>query len=565
MTAVNKLARKVEEMRLSYWLEEEMAARYGSKRRAKEEILARYASFVYLGNGRYGFASASDYYFGRPLESLKDTDAADAALLAGITKSPASYAPNADRAASRRRRDAILGLMGRNGVVGTAWARRCQDQPIALARRPEWKTEAPAVIESVFTEMRGQPENAGFEQLLEGRVQVHTTVDARLQRIVNQALEDGLTAYEKRHPEHRGQVQGTVVVLRNADAAILAESGGRQRYRDRQTRYSDLNRVTESRRQPGSAMKPFVYLAGFRAGLMSLDSEVPDEPISVPMGANRPAKWIANYDGKFKGMIAARQALAESRNAVAMWITRSIGIRNVMSVARELGIESALQPYPTTALGASEVNLLELGNAYRAIASGLRARPYVIDRVTAADGEALFRHTSAVRPVDPSLPLAVIQEGLRGVVRLTRGTAHSLDGPGFPIPVMGKTGTTSDFRDALFVGSTYGPEGITVAVRVGFDDNRELGRSETGGRTALPVFRDIVRRAYEQKLVGPVPQFPEVMEDAIASYIEWRQDLYEDAVLTAADTPVAPPPAAVAVPAVFTAAEAGTPMLAAAR
>jgi penicillin-binding protein 1A len=121
--------------------------------------------------------------------------------------------------------------------------------------------------------------------------------------------------------------------------------------------------------------------------------------------------------------------------------------------------------------------------------------------------------------VIPWASLALIQEGLRGVIRLSGGTAHALNGSAFPIPVMGKTGTTSDFRDALFVGSTYGPQGITVAVRVGFDDNRTLGPRETGGRTALPIFQEIVARIYRDALVGTVPQFPQAMEDRISAYL----------------------------------------------
>jgi membrane carboxypeptidase/penicillin-binding protein len=113
----------------------------------------------------------------------------------------------------------------------------------------------------------------------------------------------------------------------------------------------------------------------------------------------------------------------------------------------------------------------------------------------------------------------MIQEGLRGVVRIPSGTAHALDSLAFPIPVMGKTGTTSNYRDALFVGSTYGPDGITVAVRIGFDDNRTLGRQETGGRAALPVFREIMLKIYQEKLVGPAPPFPVDMEKSIDAYL----------------------------------------------
>jgi penicillin-binding protein 1A len=265
-------------------------------------------------------------------------------------------------------------------------------------------------------------------------------------------------------------------------------------------------------------MKPLVYLAAFRNGL-TLDATVPDEPISVPGGsAVAGVKWIANYDDTYKGPIPARQALAESRNAVAVWIAASVGMDRVIRTCQDLGLRTPLNPYLSTALGASEVQLLELAGAYRAMASGVRAEPHVIARVTDSAGTLLYEAPGAAG-LFPAASLALIQEGLRGVVRLPGGTAHALSGSGFPIPVMGKTGTTSDFRDALFVGSTYGPRGITVAVRIGFDDNRTLGRAETGGRTALPIFREIMLRVYQDSLVGTVPQFPREMEGRIEAYL----------------------------------------------
>jgi membrane peptidoglycan carboxypeptidase len=311
-----------------------------------------------------------------------------------------------------------------------------------------------------------------------------------------------------------------VVVLRNRDAGILAETGGRRFYKDRSSAYVDFNRVTKSQRQPGSAMKPIVYLAAFQAGNFNLETVVPDEPISVSNGSND-VKWIANYDGEFKGMIPLRMALAESRNAVAIWITEQIGVSSVLRTARTLGIQTPLRPYPTTALGASEVNLLELANAYRTIASGILTQPYVIRKIVRDSGEVIADggHTSSPAHVD-GVALSLIQEGLRGVVRMPTGTAHALDSQAFAIPVMGKTGTTNEFRDALFVGSTYGPEGITVAVRIGFDDNRSLGNGETGGRVALPVFREVLLRAYGEKLLGPVPRFPAEMEQHIDAFLE---------------------------------------------
>ena len=517
--ATNKLLRKLEEVRLAVWLEQAMRKEFGSREQAKREIFARYASFIYLGGGRYGFAAASEYYFGKRLGDYTAADAGRAALLAGIGKSPREFAPRAGSDRPLQRRNQILALMARNGSIGEALARRCQAEPVGVLRVATLKTEAPAAIQHVLEELQahGGPRFT-VEGLFEGRIRVRSTIDQRVQRIVNEALESGIAVYEKRHPRARGRTQGSVVVLANADGAILAETGGRQTYNERSNRYSDYNRVTDSLRQPGSVMKPLVYLTAFRHGL-TLASPVPDAPISVPLGsAGTAVKWIDNYDGEFKGLIPVRQALAESRNAVAVWIAQAVGMEQVLRTCRDLGIRTRLHPYVSTALGASEVRLLELAGAYRAMASGLRADPHVIAQVEDSAGARLYEAPGASGPI-PGAGLELIQEGLRGVVRLPGGTGHSLDGAGFAVPVMGKTGTTSEFRDALFVGSTYGPRGITVAVRIGFDDNGSLGRRETGGRTALPVFREIMARVYKDGLVGPVPRFPRAMEDRIDAYL----------------------------------------------
>jgi penicillin-binding protein 1A len=288
-------------------------------------------------------------------------------------------------------------------------------------------------------------------------------------------------------------------------------------------------------------MKPIVYLAAFRKGTFNLETEAPDEPISVSNGGGQNVKWISNYDGQFKGMIPLRMALAESRNAVAIWIAGQVGIGSILETARKLGIQTALHPYPTTALGASEVNLLELANAYRTIASGTLSQPRMIRKIVLDSGEVIADSGHGPSPVNfEGNALSLIQEGLRGVVRMPGGTAHALASGGFPFAVMGKTGTTNEFRDALFVGSTYGPEGITVAVRIGFDDNRSLGAKETGGRVALPVFKEIVLSAYGEQLIGPAPRFPAEIEHKIDVYL--KGDLLETTVVT--NTPPAPMPAA---------------------
>ena len=524
---VNMLVRKVEEIRLSLWVEQQMQKHFGSKRRAKEEILARYASMIYMGNGQYGFARGAEYYFGRPLGMFTAEDADKAALLAGTAKSARYYAPSASEPKRIvQRRNQILTLMAARGFISAEQARRASQRPIEVVAQSKGKvaeasTVVSAVVDNVLDELTNRQADLGVKDLQQGRIQVYSTVDAGVQEIANQALERGLGVYEKRHSGARGVIQGAVVVLRNRDASILAETGGRQFYKDRSSAYVDFNRATKSLRQPGSAMKPFVYLAAFQEGTFNLESVVPDEPISVANGRDQDVKWISNYDGQFKGMIPLRMALAESRNAVAIWITEQIGIAGVLRTARSLGIQTPLRPYATTALGASEVNLLELANAYRTIASGILTQPYVIRRIVRDSGEPIADNGHPSSPVHvEGDALALIQEGLRSVVRMPTGTAHALDSRGFPIAVMGKTGTTNEFRDALFVGSTYGPEGITVAVRIGFDDNRSLGSGETGGRVALPVFKEVVLRAYGEKLLGPVPRFPAEMEQHIDGFLE---------------------------------------------
>ena len=519
---VNMMFRKLEEIRISLWLEEEMQARFGSKRRAKEEILARYASLIYLGNGQYGFARGAEYYFGRPLATFTAEDADKAALLAGAVKSARYYRPNASQFQRvLQRRNQVLALMAARGFISPVQAIGAGQRPIETVMQRKDKTIAvSAVVDNVLEELKGLRADLNENDLLQGHIQIYSTVDTRMQEISNQALEHGLLMYENRHSGAKGLIQGSVVVLRNSDASILAETGGRQFYKGRSSVYSDFNRVTNSLRQPGSTMKPIVYLAAFQTGIFNLESMVPDVPIIVSMDEWQNAKWISNCDGKFKGIITLRMALAQSRNAAVIWVAEQIGIASILKTARTLGIQTLLHSYVSTALGASEMNLLELANAYRTIASGTLTQPYVIRKIVFDSGEVIAESRHESSPVDVGGDaLSLIQEGLRGVVRMPSGTAHDLDSRGLPFAVMGKTGTTNEFRDALFVGSTYGTEGITVAVRVGFDDNCTLGAKETGGRIALPIFREIMLNAYNEKLIEPAPRFPVEMEQRINDHM----------------------------------------------
>jgi penicillin-binding protein 1A len=208
--SVNMLFRKLEEIRLSLWIEEEMQNRFGSKRNAKEEILARYASIIYMGNSQYGFATAAEYYFGRSLATFTTDDADKAALLAGIAKSPLYYAPSAkDTERVLRRRNQTLALMAANGFISRDSVDSAEQRPIqVVARRKGKRLQAPAVLENVLQELKDRRGARSIEDVMQGRIQVYSTVDARVQQIANQTLERGLELYEQRHPGAKGLIQG---------------------------------------------------------------------------------------------------------------------------------------------------------------------------------------------------------------------------------------------------------------------------------------------------------------------------------------------------------------------
>jgi membrane peptidoglycan carboxypeptidase len=242
-----------------------------------------------MGNSQYGFATAAEYYFGRSLATFTADDADKAALLAGIAKSPRYYAPSAKETEKiLRRRNHTLALMAVNGFISRDSVNSAEQRPIqVIARSKDKMLQAPAVLENVLQELKGRRGARSIEDVMQGRIQVYSTVDLRVQQIANQALEHGLELYEKRHAGAKGLIQGAVVVLKNRDASILAETGGRQFYQERPASYGDFNRVTKSLRQPGSTMKPMVYLAAFRQGGPILRSRFPTNRSVFRMPRNR--------------------------------------------------------------------------------------------------------------------------------------------------------------------------------------------------------------------------------------------------------------------------------------
>ncbi len=520
---VNKIWRKFfEEWRMAFWVEEEFRKIYGSKEEAKKQIFARFASFTYFGDGYYGVDASPEGYFGKRVWELTYDDADKAALLAAMIKSPLLYSPRyarTDKDTERitRRRNSIIAEMADDGFIRRQDMAKFNSRPIEVIKKNPEKTSAPSAVGSITKELRNYKFSS--EDLFFGRISIKSTIDLDIQKIGNEALEKGLAEYEKRHPEAKGEIQGSFVVLRNKDGGILAQSGGRKFYKGKPYKYSDLNRVVRAR-QAGSAFKPFVYLTAYMHGWKPTDV-ITDAPISVSMGYGRGRKHISNYDGKYLGSRPLEEMLYRSRNTPTLRLALLLGEgrrieknekTKIEQTLELLGIQSRLHSdidhkqkrvvYITSVLGASEMTLLELANAYRAMASGIYAQPYMVSEIRGRSDKVLFINPAETKPLEISKSsLEMIRSSLRKTVTQPGGTAYSLTLEKFPVPVMGKTGTTNDERNALFIGSTYGLDGITVSVRIDFDDNRELGARETGARTALPVFKEIMRNVYEKGII----------------------------------------------------------------
>ncbi|MEK7559777.1 MAG: penicillin-binding transpeptidase domain-containing protein, partial [Patescibacteria group bacterium] len=381
------------------------------------------------------------------------------------------------------------------------------------------KTDAPSVVGDILKELGSYGFNS--DDLFTGLIHVKSTIDLRIQEIANSALENGILEYEKRHPEFKNEVQGSFVVL-DRGGKVLAIGGGRRFYKNREYKYSDLNRVNR-KRQVGSTFKPFVYLTAYINGWGAKDI-IFDSPFSISMGYGRGRHAIRNYDGKYKGSIQLQDALKASRNVPTVKLTillgdgEKSGMEKVAETIKLLGIKSELHSdidhrgkriyYPTSALGASEMNLMEVANAYREITSGVAAKPYMINEIIDRNGTVKFTRNQNLAPSQiPYVYLDMMQSSLRRVVSEPGGTAYSLTASKFVIPIAGKTGTTDDFRNAWFIGFSRGQNAIVVGVVINFDDNRSLGKAETGSKTALPIVREIFEKIYKKELVGPPEPF----------------------------------------------------------
>jgi len=447
LTPERSLKRKVQEAILALQLE---------NRYAKDQILALYLNRVYLGAGTYGVDAAAQRYFGK---SARDLTLYESAVIAGLLKAPSRYNPANDAAGADARAKVVLDAMVEGDFITAEAAAR------AYAGKAEGAP--PGYDRGRFFADWALTQAAGYLGQVERDVVVQTTLDPRLQAIAEQALEAVLA--------ERGAAakasQGAIVVL-SPKGQVLAMVGGR----DYGT--TQFNRATQALRQPGSAFKLFVYLAGLEAGLTP-DTTLVDGPVTV-------AGWSPdNYNDRYYGQVSLREAFARSLNSVAVQVMQKAGQQKVADAARRLGITTKVPVVPSMALGTSEVTLLELTAAFAVFANqGYGVWPYGIEAIRGVEGTTLFRKQEeglsrivAPRVVDRMADL------LQAVVAW--GTGKSAD-PGRP--AAGKTGTTQSFRDAWFVGYTAE---LVVGVWVGNDDDRPMEKV-TGGSLPAEIFRRVI-------------------------------------------------------------------------
>ncbi|MFQ5626289.1 MAG: transglycosylase domain-containing protein, partial [Methyloligellaceae bacterium] len=456
------IARKFQEVVLAIWLEMHLS---------KNEILELYLNRVYFGAGAYGVEAAARRYFGK---SARQVSVAEAALLAGLLKAPSRYAPTNNPRRAEERASIVLANMVSAKLLSPARAMAAISQPAKL-RNPQGLTGyeyAADWVTEILLRRLGE---------WESDVIVELTIDPVLQRKAQALVNTAMTA----HGPGRKAGQAAALVL-GVDGAVKALVGGKS-YKE-----SQFNRAVKAHRQPGSAFKPFVFLAALESGLTP-DSMIEDGPINI--NGWRPK----NYGDEYHGAITMREALAQSVNTAAVRLTMEAGRWRVARTARRLGIESDIHDNPSLALGTSEVTLLELVSAYVPFANGgYSAVPYIIKRIRTTKGKTVYQRRTLGRPRVVALSYIDAMNGMMREVMVS-GTGKRAALPGRP--AAGKTGTTQNFRDAWFVGYTAS---YVAGVWVGNDDGTPMKRV-TGGSLPAQIWKSIMAQAHRKTRPAPLP------------------------------------------------------------
>ncbi|MFL5543256.1 MAG: transglycosylase domain-containing protein [Gemmatimonadaceae bacterium] len=478
-------------------LNEQAAAREMEKHYSKDQILEAYLNQIPFGHGWYGVESAAQHYFGKSASKLS---LAEAAALAAMPKGPALYDPLKYPDRVRRRRNVVLSLMASQGFITEAQAKTAQAASLVTAPNGGYSAYSPWFVDVV----RVQAVRAGIP-VNQGGYRIYTSLDPVLQNAAMTALLEETASVESQpgyaHPKYvRGAtsqsgrattdyLQGMVVALDPTSGDVRALVGGRD-YSD-----SHFNRAVDGNRQPGSSFKPIVYAAAI-ADSITPNAMFADTALAITL-PNRTIYRPENSDNQFLGTISLREALTMSRNVVAVQLGMKLGMDSIANLAHRMGLNSVIAPYPSSAIGASAVQPLDLVAAYTTFANlGTPVEPRFIYRIEDKNRKVvLTREVRALAPaLDPRVTY-VVRDMMRDVVE--RGTAASIRRylPA-SIPVAGKTGTTNDNSDVWFIGLT--PD-VVAGVWLGFDKPTSIAAGAGGGSLAAPVWGKMLARYYAAK------------------------------------------------------------------
>jgi len=460
------LQRKLKEAALSIKIEQ---------RYTKDEILGMYLNQAYFGTRAYGIEAASETYFGKP---AKDLTIAEAALLASMPKAPSVYSPFKNPDKAKDRRAFVLKQMNDNKFITEAQYRAAENASMPSIPHLR-KYDAPYFIET----LRQQLEPRFGNELYTSGYKIMSTIDSGMQWNAEEAVKNGISALEKRNAR---PLEAALIAIDIRTGHIRAMVGGTDFWKNQ------YNRATQALRQPGSAFKPFVYIAAIENG-MTADSYINDSPISFP-GAKAGQRWTPrNYDGRYYGSVSLKTALAKSLNCATIRLAASVGVENVIEMAQRLGIRSKLQPYLPIAIGASDVTLMDMVSAYSAFASGSRPRPVFYERILNRDGIVV----EEIRPVFDEMLSEEDTVQLKVLLKAVVDEGTAVKAKALNRPVYGKTGTTNDYTDAWFIGFD---DRLVVGVWVGRDNHKPIGPKETGAQAALPIWMEFMKKAPLQTL-----------------------------------------------------------------
>ncbi len=481
------------DMSLGRKLKEQSAAREMEKHYTKDQILEAYLNQISFGHGWYGVESAARHYFGKSASKLS---LAEAAALAAMPKGPALYDPLKYPDRVRQRRNVVLSLMADQGYITKPQAASAQGAPLVTQPNSGYSAYSPWFVDVV----RVQAQRAGIP-VIQGGYRIYTSLDPVLQNAATGALLEETAAIESQpdyaHPKYSpgtrtaptrttDYLQGMVVALDPASGDVRALVGGRD-YGD-----SQFDRAVDGMRQPGSSFKPIVYAAAI-ADSITPNTIFSDTALSISL-PNGTVYRPEDSDGQYLGPLTLRDALARSRNVIAVQLGMRLGIDSIASLARRMGLSSKIAPYPSSAIGASVVQPLDLIAAYTTFANlGTPVEPRFIYRIEDRNRKVvLTRGVSALAPaLDPRVTY-VVRDMMRDVVE--RGTASSIRRylPA-SVPVAGKTGTTNDNSDVWFIGLT--PD-LVAGVWLGFDKPTSIASGAAGGSMAAPIWGKMVARYY---------------------------------------------------------------------